>query len=196
MGVFAHLVGQGRCLSEGVEIAQCKGQSDRLLHVYHDALLRPIHIAVLPVDIQSACLESITPDLKNLSLSVVLFQCGHFLITDRPPSNQPAFASRHSTLNTLVALLAAQKQNSRSLICLLIRCCTQKRHRLKERERVPESDVGAANVAGCGEANAVLRDRDEHSVANAGQVPSHSQVLSVSNDLIHDTMCRLKGHCS
>ncbi len=43
-----HLVGEGCCFGEGVEIAQGKGERHRLLHVDHHLLLRLVDVAVRP----------------------------------------------------------------------------------------------------------------------------------------------------
>lgn len=47
-GNAARLVGQGRGLGEGVEVAESEGERDRLLHVDHHLLLRLVHVAVRP----------------------------------------------------------------------------------------------------------------------------------------------------
>ena len=47
-GIAARLVGEGRGLGEGVEVAQRECERDGLLHVNHHLLLRLVHIAVRP----------------------------------------------------------------------------------------------------------------------------------------------------
>lgn len=47
------LVGQGRCLGKGVEIAQRKAQRHRFLQIDHSGVLRLVHICVLPAYVKA-----------------------------------------------------------------------------------------------------------------------------------------------